>query len=886
MVHRRERGAWSRLGDGLLLAASLMLYLNTLAPTILPADSGEFQVVSHVLGIAHPPGYPLYTILGKLATLIPVGDIAYRVNLLSALISALTLLVVSRAVRRLTGSDIAGLVAAAALGVAPTFWAQATTANIRSLTALFVALQLYTLLTYAHSKNSRDLVAFAVALGLGITHHSSLVPLLLPYLLFLALADPALLHKPRSWLKPLFAFFLSLCVLLYLPVRSAMGTVFDPEPIRSLSDFIEHVLALGFRGDMFYFVQPMAVLARLRVLWNILTFEFGLTWLLLGVIGAASLLVRRPRELLLCGGVFVMNALLAVTYRAPQTVEYLMPAYVALACISAYGIWDLAGWLASRRLSALAWAVVLLLPAVMLARNYPSFQQLSQDRSAREYAEGVLQGAPSGARVLANWHYATPLWYLQYVENVRPDVEVAYVYPEGAEPIAGTWLRRLQDSAAERPTIVTNQYPEFSNVAYTFQPLASAFLVQTGPVYEMPSGAQRLQALFDGRIELVGYDLTPEVLSPADSLTVRVYWKPAVKLERDYSFFVHLVDASGVPLGQGDTTHPATRYDVGQVILDEYHIPLLPTVKPGRYRVIAGIYITLAEGGWRRLTTAAGQDTVELAEVEVQPLATAPVTLHALDRRFACGYSLLGVDYDRSVPDQIRVYLHWRAGRLATEEWKVVLFSQEAAVAATALPAIPAGKYFTTAQDLPAATTGLAVEVQSAADGAASRWLGPLGLPLNRRISLPAPGAGARYIPLGGEMVLVKAEYPQTAQSGSLLRTRLTLVGARPITHDYTVSVSLVGENGALLAQHDGTPALGAIPTLKWIRGTTVFDEHDLLLPTDTAGRGTLRLAVYDAFTIQNLPVLDERLARLGQGTQVELGSIDAGRVQMPKLER
>jgi hypothetical protein len=537
MVHSRERGVCSRVGDAVLLAASLVLYLSTLAPTILPADSGEFQLVSYVLGIAHPPGYPLYTMLGKLFTLLPLRDVAYRVNLLSAFTSALTLLVLSRAVRRLTGSTLAGVIAAATLGVAPTFWAQATTANIRSLTALFVTLQLYTLLTYAQTKSAKDLVAFAVVLGLGITHHSSLVPLLVPYLLFLLLADPGLLRKPRSWLKPVLAFLLSLCVLLYLPLRSAMGTTFDPEPIRSLSAFLDHVLALGFRGDMFYFIQPMAVLARLRVLWNILTLEFGLTWLLLGMIGAASLLVRRPKELLLCGGVFAVNALLAVTYRAPQTVEYLMPAYVALACVSAYGVWDLAEHLGARRLSALAWIVALVLPAAMLGRNYSSFQQLSQDHSAREYAEGVLQGAPQGTRVLANWHYATPLWYLQYVEQVRPDVEVVYVYPEGAEPIAQTWLRRLQDSAAQRPTIVTNLYPEFGSVPYTFQPLAGAYLVQTGPVYEPPSAVHPLRALFDGRIELVGYDLTPAILSPADSLTVRVYWKPAVNLERDYSFF-------------------------------------------------------------------------------------------------------------------------------------------------------------------------------------------------------------------------------------------------------------------------------------------------------------------------------------------------------------
>jgi hypothetical protein len=105
--------------------------------------------------------------------------------------------------------------------------------------------------------------------------------------------------------------------------------------------------------------------------------------------------------------------------------------------------------------------------------------------------------------------------------------------------------------------------------------------------------------------------------------------------------------------------------------------------------------------------------------------------------------------------------------------------------------------------------------------------------------------------------------------------SRLIFRGAMAITHDYTVSLSLDGEGGAWRAQHDGTPALGAIPTLKWIRGITVEDEHRLPLPPNASGIGVLRLTVYDAFTVQPLPVLDDRLARLGQGTQIDLGQVE-----------
>jgi hypothetical protein len=866
------------LADALVAASALGLYVSTLAPSILPADAGEFQFVSHVLGIAHPPGYPLYTMLAKLFTFVPVGDVAYRVNLFAALSSALALVVVGRVVRRVTGSYVVGWIAALVLGLAPTFWAQSTTANIRSLTALFTALQVGTLIEYAHSSQSKHLVAFALVLGLGITHHTSLVPLVLPYGAFLFVTAPDLLRNPRAWFRPGLAFVASFLVLLYLPLRSMMGPAFDPQPIRSLSSFLEHVLALGFRGDMLYFVQPTVLLSRIRVLGNILTFQFGAVWSLLGLWGALMMLLRRWRLLLLCGGVFVVNAVLAVTYRAPQTVEYLMPAYLALVLLCAYGVWVAYDWLRSRpqpleALSAVLLAAILLLPVVRLTHNWPSFEALSRDRSTRESAADLLARAPPGARVLSNWHHATPLWYLQHVEGLRPDVEVTYVYPQGAEPIAETWVRRIEATSAERPTLVTNQYPEFGRLSQWFRPFANAWLVRAGPVFDAPASVEPLGVVFDDLIHHVGYELSGTQLSPADTLTVRVHWQPIVKLDRDYSFFVHLVDASGTPLGQGDTTHPAARYEVGQVISDEYHLPLLPTVRPGSYQLIAGVYITLDEGGWRRLTTPDGKDAIVLGTVEVLPLRGAPVSVHELNRRFAADYTLVGVDYDRTVPGQLRVYLHWRADSQASSPVEVILFSGDTPLVADTLPIIEQRSFVTIAYDLPADATRLGLEMVQG--GASSPVLGPWNAIVARRLSLPQAPADARYIPFGGEMVLVQAQHPVATEASASMPARLVFRGAKAITRDYTVSLGLDGEGGAWRAQHDGTPALGAIPTLKWIRGITVEDEHRLPMPEKASGMGTLRLTVYDAFTVQPLPVLDERLARLGQGTQMDLGQVE-----------
>jgi hypothetical protein len=874
VVHLNASSRFSLAWDASILLLGFALYLHTLAPDVLPADSGEFQFVSHVLGIAHPPGYPLYTLVSKVFTLLPWANVAYRVNLFASVTGSLTLAVINRVVRETTGSSLAGWFAAAVLGVAPTFWAQSTTANVRSLTTLFTAAQIGACLAYAKTKHPRYLDALALTLGFGVTHHSSNVPLLLPYLIFLLACDPSLLRNWRSWRRPLIIFCLPFLVLLYLPIRSVLGAPFDPEPIRTVSDFVEHVLALGFRGDMFYFVQPSALVSRGSVILNILRMQFGAHLLWLMLVGAVAAWWGQRRALLLCGGVFAVNMVLAATYRAPQTVEYMMPAYVALACAAGCGACALFQALLKEGWAHLALTAALVFPLCSLQLSYPSFHRLSRDHSAREYAEALLRQAPLGTEVLSCWHYATALWYLQYVEDMRPDVKVTYVYPEGNAPNAEVWLRRLTANEGRRPTILTNYYAEFASTPYVLQPLARALLVETQTgAPAVPDTLAPLSVSFDGLIEFLGYELEQDSTSPAGRVGLRIFWRPVVQLDRDYSFFVHLLDEAGSVVGQGDINHPANQYAPGQVLVNRYDIPLLPTARSGKHRLVAGVYITLAEGGWRRLLADDGGDAIQIAEVDVHPTDLAPVTSSPMQHPSDSGWVLCGIDYDHSLPGQSRVYAHWRSRGTATSEHRVVLVLSEGRVE-TMLPLLPEGAYQTTALDLGGEHV-LWIEVRDGTTGAAYTWRGPWQSHLGDRLRLPAPISGERYVPLGGDMVLLGARYPSQCRAGAELAVSLKLVGARPIVNDYAVSLSLWGETGEWQAQHDGVPAMGAIPTLKWIRGTVVEDRHVFVVPAHAVGQGVLRLVVYDAFDLRPLPVLDERLARLGQGTHMELAALE-----------
>lgn len=100
---------------------------------------------------------------------------------------------------------------------------------------------------------------------------------------------------------------------------------------------------------------------------------------------------------------------------------------------------------------------------------------------------------------------------------------------------------------------------------------------------------------------------------------------------------------------------------------------------------------------------------------------------------------------------------------------------------------------------------------------------------------------------------------------GDTVRVELHLVAKKPILHDYVVSVRLTDEAGRLLSQDDTVPALGTIPTLKWIRGSSISDVHFVPVPAGAqAGPLKLSLIIYDAFTMRKLGVLDDRLAKLG----------------------
>jgi hypothetical protein len=710
--------------------------------------------------VAHPPGFALYTLASFAISRLPWASPAVSINWLSALLAALALLLVGRAVARVTGQPWAGVIAACALGFATTFWAQAVTANIRMPTACAAALMVERLANYraallaapegapTGAAMRRPLAWLAFALGLGVAHHGSLVFVAAVFALWAAWAWPGSLRQPRAWL----AGAVPLLSWLYFPLRA--GAFGAPARIATLDGFLEHILARGFRGDMFAFAHPAALPGRLALFGNILVFEFtwpGLALIALGAAAALWLARRHPRPLspVLLGAAAV-HAFVAITYSAPQTVEYLLPAHVLLAAGLGLGAGGLlrsrraAGGRAGARPALLALAALPL--AWQFAAAFPSYFTLAGRDATREEAEAILRQAPPGAAVLAAWHWATPLWYLQVVEGQRPDVEVRYIAPRG-ESLARNWAEAIAALAPARPVLVTSFYAaEYAALPYRFVPRGPAWEVRAGPLTAAPpelTGAQDF-----GAWRFLGFHVQS---AAPEGLTLLAAWQTN-EAPRDISFFVHLLGPDGSLHSQMDVPHPAAGYTSGEALLDRYTLPFHPEAPPGVYTLVAGAYAPSGE---------------RLAEVR--------------------------------------------------------------------LGAVPG----------PQAPLGVAGAPAGAVNFGGQIWL-----------------AESRLSP-GGPL-----------RPGDELRVELRFIAARPISHDYSIGLAVTGPGYQWQAQADGTPAGGAIPTLKWIAGSRVTDTRTLTIPPEAApGAATVTLALYDAFTQQNLALLDPALA--AQGPALALGTVE-----------
>jgi 4-amino-4-deoxy-L-arabinose transferase-like glycosyltransferase len=449
--------------------SGLALYIRTLTPGLLPGDSGEFQALSYLLGHTHPTGYPIYLLLAKLVTFLPVGDVALRVNLFSALMGALTVAGVYLAGRLLVKYRVLAVIGAAALAVSPTFWSQAVIAEIYTPGTAFLVFILLALLWWGRGENPWALFLAGLLGGLSLGVHMSVALLAPAVLLFI------LLHWWRGrkvWTTALLGaaagVLLTVLVFLLIDLHNPAANYFNSiiEPSRSawglaadeIDGPLERLLfgwsALQFRSFMFADVANVMP-EQAAAYWKNLPREMGWSLIWLAVLGAADLLIRRTRvgALLLAG--LAIQLVCMFNYDIWDLYVFYIPSYVLLALLSVVGMgavvdvmaaliqkvtsrarirglnYALQGLIALQVLVFAVWPVFHPQKDAVIAGEvsfnfdeYPVFED-----SLQKIAIAAVVNMPENAIVFTDWDMVWPYYYAAHIMEGRADLVFIETYP-------------------------------------------------------------------------------------------------------------------------------------------------------------------------------------------------------------------------------------------------------------------------------------------------------------------------------------------------------------------------------------------------------------------------------------------------------------------------
>jgi hypothetical protein len=598
ILARKKPHLWVATG---VFGLCLAVYVLTLAPGVLGGDSGELQYIPYVLGVAHPTGYPLYTLLGWLwAHGVAVGDVAYRMNLLSAVLGALTAAVLYLIVHHLTSRHAPALLAAVLLAFSPTFWMQAIVAEVYTLNTAFVVLVIYLLLRWEATRPSaRYLLLAAFVYGLSLTHHRVIIIFLPALALFVWLTDREVFTNARLSLKTAALGLSPLLLYLYAPLR-----IWQLYPPIFHDQILDNLLGTSFGVEFEW--PKMAVVGKFFVL---LYRQYG--WAtILGAWGLMASLVmlppnrpdfRSPKRyrpwavMLLVAG--LCTALFGLFYQAFDVEVFLLPFYLLFA------LWIGLGWETLDKVirNRSGFASLLLLPALAWSL-WNGYNQLAVDRLdvrvgdipplsrsiARTADEMFSYPYEKDSTVLVDWGMAYALQYRQAVEGVRTDLEIMpinlsrrYDYVLLKEILAGRRPRRIYHlSAIVRYPVTAGRslYAIRQSLSFSTRTEAAISLVKEAEgvvriVPDDPSPSHRLDQNISSNVVLVGYEVRGEEL--------HLYWLANQPLDQDYGTFVRFGGDNGEPLGQQDkpadgleVLHVSTsEWEVGQTVRDVFALP-------------------------------------------------------------------------------------------------------------------------------------------------------------------------------------------------------------------------------------------------------------------------------------------------------------------------
>lgn len=889
-------------------ALVFLIYFLTLGDHVGRADTFEFQVVGPQLGIAHPTGYPLYILIGKLFSFLPINSMAWRINLTSAVCATIALVLIYRLIVSLLklsqhpersselaefdaqsmpggpptlqrrvgyGQDadvatrLSAAIASIALASSSVFWSQAIIAEVYALNALFVAGIISVLVWLIQNKSTavggqRSAVyLLALTFGLALSHHLTIV-ILIPFIvLTLILVWPKL--KLQHWLMAVGCLLIGLTPWLYVLQR--WPALHNGTPM-ALTEWTGWIFGQRFGGALS--LSQWSDPTRWGIVSRIVLDQFGPLGLIGALIGLIVLFKRSWRVALITFGIFAGYIFYGLVYNVPDVDVFIIPAFIIMSIWIGIALYVLS-FLTTRYLSrtpALQHAqrgasvthygslitnhsifliLFSLLPITLIATNYPLVNQYGADADREAWGRYVLSlPTPLRAALLVDSEKIAPLYYLQVTEHIRPDLDILVL---GDESLYREELdKRI---AAGQPVYLARFLP---NLPYHLRSLGPLVEVSTQPGTVAPNFQMNLH--FGDAI-----DLTSISIDDNNPIRVTFSWQAVTDARPNYHLRLQLIDDSGRVWWEDTGARPVNGYyptgawTKGETVTDYHEIKLDPFVPPGRYTLRVGFYVPFRAEG---LLTDDGTPWQVVTSVQVKSIDSPESLAHEIRSTYGAMLELTAVDVLGIIPPLSHVVFRLNSiGADSVSNARLSMVNSSGLNISTAQQVINVGqsRLEFNAPEMNGVYT-LRLDLQQPAR---CHWLAPITADCEIGSFEVSGEAIEHAINFENQVLLTEAKIDRaTAKPGEAIHIDLTWRGLKTWSYDYTAFVHLIGPDGKVHGQIDQWPVQGTLPTSNWVAGQTVNDPYVVTVTPDApSGKYQVEAGWYLLATLRRLSVLD-----------------------------
>ena len=463
---------------GALVVAVLagILYVATLQPDLGgPEDTPKFQFLGYVFGTAHPPGYPLYSMLtGAFVHLVPIGPIAYRANLFSAVMAALACATVVLIARLLGASRWTAACAALGLASGASFWRSAVFAEVYSLAAATAGLSLMLLLVWGDRLRPTWLLGAIVATAAAFGNHLTIVGVVPAYIVYVLVRD-------RKALTLRVVALATVIVLLgfaqygFIVLRTKQHALYLESRANSFSELVDIVTAQRFAEQRFAYSLRTLLTEQLPVVTETMEEDLRLGGLVLVVIGIVAA-VRRKR-----GGALVtlgagLGMLWMVVNLGGDVKGFITPIMVFVwpfAAVGADGVCRAIAALSRQRIAGLiaGGVAAAAMPIVNVSANYKDADQ-SRMRENAEFFRALHAQLPDGAGVVTEDYFYDMSFYYYRVTREAPGSKRLFAVPFDAAIVRETARTRPVYAFAGAATFLAVEGLQFVPIAIEGLPLS------------------------------------------------------------------------------------------------------------------------------------------------------------------------------------------------------------------------------------------------------------------------------------------------------------------------------------------------------------------------------------------------------------------------------